>query len=186
VYGVLMMSIISIPFNHFMIKGFEWVGKTTKDVAISTAEVTQESFLSKFAQYLNQFRPIQGATNVVRACKNSAWRLIQKSRLLTFAALSAYDPIPAMLFIKNVEPGTETTFTMTDRGFFFISTIIANGVWAVGIYFGIEAIQAMEDEIRFLVEYLEGFMNTVAGWLVGNDQTFDLDFLTSWIGACVI
>lgn len=189
-YGVLIMSALSIPFNHVLIAGFEWVGTVATDAAKSATSMTQDSKLKNFMLWVCQFRLVINTTTMLVRCKNWVWRIVQKSRLLTFVALAAYDPVPAMLFIRNVsaeKKGNWFALKLTDRAFFAFATVLSNGLWATLIYLGIEVVQAMEDEIRNLVTALEFWLNAIIGrFSPETTAPIDLDFLTTWIGACVI
>lgn len=114
------MAVVSLPFNLLMIKGYDAIGEdllaleTVKDYQLGTNP--DAGFFERL---------------ITKALKRGKW--------VGYLALSAYDPIPATIYIRQGHRSYDGLSGM-DWFWFVISTIIANIIWALLIISGIEAI----------------------------------------------
>ncbi len=175
-YGVLIMTVLSIPFNAILIRGFELIGR---EIVLFPG---LWRFLTNVQSAFANTAAGTGLISGVKSLQAKVWWLIRRSRIITFVVMSAWDPIPAMLFWKNV-PELEGKMSKSDKVFFLLSTLIANAVWGMFIYLGIEVVQHMENEIRVSLEKIESLLNFILG--VSGTEV-QLDFISNLIGACVI
>lgn len=114
------MAVVSLPFNLLMIKGYDRIGEDL--LALETVK-----------DYQLGSNPDAGFFErlITKALKRGRW--------IGYLALSAYDPIPATIYIRQGHRSFDGLKGM-DWFWFVTSTVIANAVWALFIISGIEAI----------------------------------------------
>jgi hypothetical protein len=206
-WGIISLALISIPFNQILIIGFNWVGKEIVllgwlwrligallgfigDATIyMVAQILKGLilimllWLSKgwfFGAFLLTISMVQSLISTM--VKWWKWINVHVT-LLAFVIISAYDPIPAMLFAQQVY--RMKVRSIAYGGLFLIATIVANGVWAVGVVLGIEAIQALDQEFFTFISWCEEWVTWTATAL-GSSWQADFGFLRELLGTCAI
>jgi len=119
--GGAVMTLLSVPFNRALIWGYEALGKD-----LLGFEALREMRKDLDPEEGNWF-------------KRTLRKLVAKGRVGTFIFLSLYDPIPAMLFIKE----GRGAFTKTDWKWFAVATTISNLSWAIFIAVGVVAVDTI-------------------------------------------
>lgn len=112
--GALIMTLLSVPFNYALIKGYDLIGRDL----FALEKAKEIKVQTKFA-FVN--------------------RLAEKSQWFTFVMLCLWDPIPAVIYMRKRE-NAYNGLTKKDWCHFAIATLIANGVWIAMIILGLETI----------------------------------------------
>jgi hypothetical protein len=206
-WGVITLALISIPFNQLLVAGFNWVGReivpfawlwrpvgfvlwiigavTTYAIKLVGYTALQLVLLCTsrgllFGAYLySLYRVEQICEALVRA-----WGWLKSHiTFLTFVCISAYDPIPAMIFAQQVY-GVRFR-SLAYGGLFLIATVVANGVWALLVVLGLESLQAIDQEVFALIRWSEDSATWIAG-SAGLTWQADFGFFIEVLGTCEI
>jgi hypothetical protein len=206
--GVITLALISIPFNQLLVAGFNWVGREIVLFAwlwrlLGRLGITARNlfFAAIIATAYNAMwvvvviwyvalvvgAPIVAIKFVVKFLVRITLRVWSWAgghiKFITFLGLSAYDPIPAMLFAQQAYG---VRFGSLLYGvLFLVATVVANGVWALLVVLGLESLQAIDQEVFALIRWSEDWATWIAG-SAGVTWKADFGFFIEVLGTCKI
>lgn len=114
-FGFLIMASLSVVLNLSLVKLYDVTGKDWLG-----AESLKEA-----EEYLGE---------------KKAWikKLLDRSKILKFVAFSTYDPFIATVYFRKREQAFKG-LSARDWKIFWGATLVGNGLWALGMFSGIEA-----------------------------------------------